>query len=320
MVEQLLQIATKAIAKQKTYILNLEDSFKNYMTNTDSKIEMLSQSNSLRDKFISEKVDKFLSEIPLPKDADNEYILAELNKEAKKYFEELGDEVDTITSESLSNIQYTTEKSLKEIDDKLEAFMSQKLDEYRAVHYKAVKEAIKTQLARLPKPKDGKDAEVDYKIITKQIQKEIKETKSVKDIDVEKNDLKITYTDGTKKKVSLPKQNIVINGGGAVDYRILGVPKVLTATQSITLQEESVIILVDATSQNITVTLSKAENCYFSSRSYAIGISRIDTSISREVTIQTDGQEKILFEDSIKLLSGEVVNLITDGKNWYLGA
>ena len=102
------------------------------------------------------------------------------------------------------------------------------------------------------------------------------------------------------------------SGSGGSDASIV----IITTTSSI----ESVgqAILVDASSEDIVLTLPEPVTCFNSGRSAKIGITRIDNT-SHSVTINTLAG-LIMLEDSMELYSLEVVNFITDGSNWWLGA
>ena len=222
MLERLTTIITEASLKHKEYILKLEKSFKDYRLSTDKSIDILLKNDELRNEFINEKVDKFLASIPLPKDADNEYILGNLKVDVKEYLVKIDEDVNTLTKTNLDKIKNTQDKSIKDISEKLNSFMSQKLDEYREINKKTVDEAIRLQVAKIPPPKDGQDADVDYEAIGEMIAKEISSNKFVKDIEFiqNTNELKIIYTDGTSKKLQLPttRRNTKIGsflGGGS---------------------------------------------------------------------------------------------------------
>jgi hypothetical protein len=80
------------------------------------------------------------------------------------------------------------------------------------------------------------------------------------------------------------------------------------------------LILADCTAGDITITLPTPANLFTNSRSNSVGISKIDTTANK-VTILPNSAELIVGESSIELLySNEIINLITDGTNWYMGA
>jgi len=93
-------------------------------------------------------------------------------------------------------------------------------------------------------------------------------------------------------------------------------------TADTTLTSSNRQVLVDASAANTTITLPPAADIFnsISNRSNMISISKIDTT-NTQVIINPDGAELILGEPSISLVAEhEIINLITDGNNWYLGA
>ena len=79
-------------------------------------------------------------------------------------------------------------------------------------------------------------------------------------------------------------------------------------------------VLCDATSGAISITLPKPSDCFQNNRSLRFAIHKIDSS-SNVVNIIPNGLELIIGEASQYIdLEGEILNLITDGTNWYLGA
>lgn len=91
-----------------------------------------------------------------------------------------------------------------------------------------------------------------------------------------------------------------------------------TANYTATLTDR--VILCDATSGNITITLPDPATCYNTlySSSVWFSISKIDTS-SNTVTIAPFNTETIAGQSSVDLIyDNEVVSILTDGTNWYL--
>lgn len=128
--------------------------------------------------------------------------------------------------------------------------------------------------------------------------------------------LVLTFSDDTEKRVKLPKQRVLVGGGGTIEDRT---DLIITATQNTYLSAQSQTILCDATNENINIKLPRPSSCFNSGRSFRIVFTRKDIT-ENIVTITPYGTELILNELSQDLLSREVINLITDGINWYYAA
>ena len=95
---------------------------------------------------------------------------------------------------------------------------------------------------------------------------------------------------------------------------------VLTKTANYTATAITQTLLCNAASGNITITLPSAVASYTSNRSISIGISKIDTSVNT-ITIVGTGGATIGGETSqVLYYQNEVINLVTDGINWWIGA
>ena len=95
---------------------------------------------------------------------------------------------------------------------------------------------------------------------------------------------------------------------------------IVSTTADIILGSSTETVLCDCSSNEIVITLPDPSVTFTANRSKSIGITKIDTSRNK-VVINPFGSEKIVGENTIKLLmDNEIVNLITDGTNWYLGA
>jgi len=95
---------------------------------------------------------------------------------------------------------------------------------------------------------------------------------------------------------------------------------IVTATNDIVLGGVTETILCDCTSNNIEVTLPNPSTVFNSTRSKKISISKIDNS-NNIVSILPFSSEIIVGDNSVDLFyNGEIINLITNGTNWYLGA
>jgi len=93
---------------------------------------------------------------------------------------------------------------------------------------------------------------------------------------------------------------------------------IIEVTATTALNAENQLILCDATSEEIDITLPDPSLSFADSRSFKIGITKVDTSVNA-VNILPFASELIVGETSQYLvLDGEVLNFITDGTNWYL--
>jgi hypothetical protein len=112
------------------------------------------------------------------------------------------------------------------------------------------------------------------------------------------------------------------NADSTLDTAIFDETRELITTTSIStpLIAKSQTVICDATSGAIDITLPDPTLCHSNNRSFRIAIYKKDTTVN-EVTILPFGTEKIVGEVSQILNSeGDVINLITDGTNWVLGA
>lgn len=94
---------------------------------------------------------------------------------------------------------------------------------------------------------------------------------------------------------------------------------VQSTTSNLTLSPESITVLCDCTSNNITITLPDPSSTYSDGFSEQIAISRSDQT-ANILTISPFSSELIVGQSSLDVQGGEVINLVTDGVNWYLGA
>jgi hypothetical protein len=226
-IEQVTKLLTAAVASQKKLISDISSKFESYQKHTDEKITLLTESEQLRDKFVQEKVDTFLASIPLPKDADNEYILSQLQNDAKKITDtelqkvniKLKSEIlktQELTKEELEKIQKETKDTLVKAEDSIDNILKAKLKLYTSQNNIEIKKHIQDEVAKIPKAKDGKDAKVDYQLINKQVKKEVSNQRVVKDITYNKTkrQLTVSYTDKTDKKLEIKKEEFIIHQGG----------------------------------------------------------------------------------------------------------
>jgi len=83
---------------------------------------------------------------------------------------------------------------------------------------------------------------------------------------------------------------------------------------------ESQTILCDASSNDIIITLPNTSQSLISNKSISVGVSKIDTS-NNEISIVGSGGALVAGEASQRLYyQNEVLNFVTDGTNWWLGA
>ena len=98
----------------------------------------------------------------------------------------------------------------------------------------------------------------------------------------------------------------------------IGVVLILTKTIDYAALTDSQIILVDATSGDLNITLPSPSSFFSGGKSKTIGINKIDTT-SNTVNILPNTSELIVGETSQTLRrNSDVLNFITDGTNWYL--
>lgn len=93
-----------------------------------------------------------------------------------------------------------------------------------------------------------------------------------------------------------------------------------TKTANYTLTTQDSVILGDATSGNISITLPDPSLCYSGTylASVIFDICKIDSS-ANTVTILPYASETIAGDSSFALAyQNEVLSLVTDGTNWYL--
>jgi len=122
----------------------------------------------------------------------------------------------------------------------------------------------------------------------------------------------------------IPSDTNFIDGSDSVNNAILILDQTISTTLIISvninsaLDPESQSVLVDATGGDRDITLPDPSLCLDNSRSYRIGITKIDTS-ANVVNILPFDSELVVGETSQDLLlDGEVLNFITNGTNWYL--
>lgn len=96
--------------------------------------------------------------------------------------------------------------------------------------------------------------------------------------------------------------------------------KIINKSSNYQALEENQLIITDATSGEIEINLPNPINCVIDQVSYKVGITKKDTSLNY-VIILPFASELIVGEAVQQLrYEGEVLNFITDGTNWYLGA
>ena len=185
-----------------------------------------------------------------------------------------------------------------EIEDRLKDFEAPNVDEIK----KSLRAFIAQKVGEI-KVKDGQDGV------------------GIEDIKRVKDELVITLTDGTEKKIKLPKPQVQhVGGGGGVSAQNATSVQIVSAITDIQLSAQSQNVLANTTNGKINVTMPNPANCFFNNRSFKIGITKID-SLNNKVTILPFNVEMIALETSVELLgSQEVLNFITDGQNWYLGS
>lgn len=94
---------------------------------------------------------------------------------------------------------------------------------------------------------------------------------------------------------------------------------VQSTSSDISLLAESVTVLCDCSTNSITVTLPSPSLTYSDGFSEQIAISRADRSVN-VLTISPFASELVVGESSLDVQGGEIINLVTNGTDWYLGA
>ena len=114
----------------------------------------------------------------------------------------------------------------------------------------------------------------------------------------------------------------LFNADKILDQAIFDYSKdeVISTSLSITLTAKNQTIIADATLGVINITLPSPTLSFINNRSYKIGVTKKDISTNK-VNILPFGTELVVGETLQFLdVDGEVLNFITDGTNWYLGA
>ena len=145
---------------------------------------------------------------------------------------------------------------------------------------------------------------------------------SIIDVTIKKDVMTIHFSDGETKDIKLPKQKVMMGGGGISNEALQDATNELIISTNIDLEltAKNQTVLVDATSGDINITLPKPTNCFIRGRSNKIAITKIDNS-DNTVNIIPYDSELVLSENSQELLQRhEILNFITDSTNWYLGA
>lgn len=91
-------------------------------------------------------------------------------------------------------------------------------------------------------------------------------------------------------------------------------------SSSVTLDATSQTLLVDASDSDINISMPNPAECLNSNRSYQIAIAKKDTSLNKVNILPFDAELIVGEANQILNSEGDVINLVTDGINWYLGA
>jgi hypothetical protein len=216
MLEKFMEANTNAIIKVKDYAKTLRSDFERYSNKTDTQIKALTERNDLLEKHIHKKVHSFLNAIPMPK-ADNELIFSKLKADAQKISDKLQQDVDIQVTKTLSEHN----KETQNIKSKLDTYIDKKISE--------IQKLIKSEISKIPKPKngkdgrngkdgkDGKDAIINYAKILKELDLEVCVRKV--DYDITENKLIVTYTNDKKEEVNLKATSIYYGGGGGTSSK-----------------------------------------------------------------------------------------------------
>jgi len=116
--------------------------------------------------------------------------------------------------------------------------------------------------------------------------------------------------------------NTLFNADVILDQAIFDYSKdeIISTSVSIALTAKNQTIIADAAAGVINITLPNPALSLINNRSYKIGVTKKDISTNK-VNILPFGTELVVGETLQFLdVDGEVLNFITDGTNWYLGA
>lgn len=135
----------------------------------------------------------------------------------------------------------------------------------------------------------------------------------------------VTVDDKLLTKAQIDAAYETIANVDALDVRVtanaanIGKTNVATKTISYTVALDDNVILGDATAAPIVLTLPDPATANTAGKSYRFSLSKIDASVNT-VTIAPFASETIGGDSSFVLLSqNEILSLVTDGTNWYLG-
>lgn len=215
------------------------------------------------------------------------------------------------------------------------------------VNYDAINSTIEEKVSKIPTPENGKPGKdaidgkdgisptIDYAKVNKgvmsqfpkkeiiaDVKKSIPESEAVvgiKDIKYKNGKLIVETTDG--KKISFdvsPKQYNIFGDGGGAKPDLLA-ERIVKVAENTSLNNVSQTVLVDASVDDVEILLPDPAESFSQGHSIRIAITKIDLE-ANIVTIVPFGSELILNEASQTVEIREVINLITDGLNWYYGS
>lgn len=243
MTEQILEVLKQAMIGQKSKIIDVSSNLSEYKKKTDLQLSAIMDAERLRGDFVNERVDKYLKSIPLPKDADNDYIVNELKKNITEEYilSDLKKDVNSVLDELLK----TNDNKIENLDKEIADIINNKMHSSQEYFAKVMRLSIESQVSRIPKPANGKDGRdgkngrdgkkgdtpnIDYSLVEKEIQKEVNKKEYVEDVEVIRDRdgafLKIFYSNKKTKKLELPvnTRTTVIGGGGSESTNICELP------------------------------------------------------------------------------------------------
>lgn len=128
----------------------------------------------------------------------------------------------------------------------------------------------------------------------------------------------------SKAKAALAKGNTLITDTTGLTTRVTDLEDsnykvpVTSRTSSVTANVANRYYLFDCTAGDCTLTLPLASAAYSSGLSVWYGVTKSDSSTNK-VIISASGSDTIIGQATVEITNQyEVVNIISDGTNWYL--
>lgn len=324
--EKAIKILGDSLVKHTTVIREMQKSIlenknsittnKNIKSNESKQLQKDIDAKLLK---IDVEVQKYLESLPEPKngkDAEVDYgkiqkiITAQvLEKEPQKV--------------DYEKVDLKIEEKTSKIKQQLLGIKPKEVD-YNVVNKEIKKQVSKIEPEKISYSKINKDIMSNFpkNEIVEAVEKrkpKVKEPVGIEDIKFEKDKLIIKTTDGKVRTFKISQTQISMFGGSGEVVKADLLELVLRVTESRELENVSQTILCDATDGEINIKLPDPSRSYLNPRSIKIAISKIDISTNRVNILPFNG-EKILNDTNQYLVASEVINLVTDGIDWWYGA